>query len=103
MQLLHDIDPSGKMIASRSKQSIMNEVEQITQMPDFKGFISDLGGPSGNMYKMKGKVQSICDRCVSPSCIHPTICHNLDMDHQPLLDIYRSASYPSARKEGLRL
>ena len=89
----------GKMIASRSKQSIMNEVEQITQMPDFKGFISDLGGPSGNMYKMKGKVQSICDRCVSPSCIHPTICHNLDMDHQPLLDIYRSASaHPRVKK-----
>ncbi len=89
----------GKMIASRSKQSIMKEVDQITQMPGFKGYISDLGGPSGNMYKMKGKVQAICDRCVSPSCIHPTICHNLDMDHQPLLDIYRSASaHPQVKK-----
>ncbi len=89
----------GKMIASRSKRSIMNEVEQIVRMPDFKGFISDLGGPSANMYKMKGKVQSICDRCVSPSCIHPTICHNLDMSHQPLIDIYRSVSaHPEVKK-----
>ena len=89
----------GKMIASRSKESILKEVDQITQMPDFKGYISDLGGPSGNMYKMKGKVQSICDKCVSPSCIHPTVCHNLDTDHQPLIDIYRSASaHPQVKK-----
>ena len=89
----------GKMIASRSKESIMREIDLVTRMPDFKGNISDLGGPSGNMYKMKGKVQSICDRCVSPSCIHPTICHNLDMNHGPLLDIYRSASaHPKVKK-----
>ena len=89
----------GKMIASRSKESIMREIDLVTRMPDFKGNISDLGGPSGNMYKMKGKVQSICDRCVSPSCIHPTICHNLDMNHGPLLDIYRSASaHPNVKK-----
>ena len=89
----------GKMIASRSKESIMKEVDQITRMPDFKGYISDLGGPSGNMYKMKGKVQAICDKCVSPSCIDPTICHNLDTNHQPLLDIYRSASaHPNVKK-----
>jgi uncharacterized radical SAM protein YgiQ len=89
----------GKMIASRSKQSIMKEVESITQMPDFKGYISDLGGPSGNMYQMKGKVQSICDRCVSPSCIHPTICYNLDTSHEAMLDIYKSVqSHPKIKK-----
>ncbi len=89
----------GKMIASRSKESILKEVDQITRMPDFKGYISDLGGPSGNMYQMKGKVQAICDKCVSPSCIHPTICHNLDTNHQPLLDIYRSAAaHPDVKK-----
>ena len=89
----------GKMIASRSPESIMKEVEQITAMPDFKGYISDLGGPSGNMYKMKGKVQAICDKCVSPSCIHPTVCHNLDTDHQPLVDIYRrAAAHPKVKK-----
>ncbi len=89
----------GKMIASRSKTSIMKEVEQITKMPDFKGYISDLGGPSANMYKMKGKVQAICDKCVSPSCIHPTVCYNLDTDHQPLIDIYKSAAaHPDVKK-----
>lgn len=89
----------GKMIASRSKESIMKEVDQITKMPGFKGYISDLGGPSANMYKMKGKVQEICDRCVSPSCIHPSVCHNLDTDHQPLVDIYKSAAaHPDVKK-----
>jgi uncharacterized radical SAM protein YgiQ len=89
----------GKMIASRSKESIMKEVEQITHMPDFKGYISDLGGPSGNMYKMKGKVQSICDKCVSPSCIDPTICHNLDTSHEAMLDIYETVSrHPKVKK-----
>ena len=89
----------GKMIASRSKASIMKEVEQITQMPDFKGYISDLGGPSANMYKMKGKDQSICDKCVSPSCIHPTVCYNLDTNHAPLIDIYKSAAaHPKVKK-----
>lgn len=82
----------GKMIASRSKTSIMNEIDTITQMPDFKGYISDLGGPSGNMYKMKGKDQSICDKCVSPSCIDPTICYNLDTSHDAMIDIYKSVS-----------
>lgn len=89
----------GKMIASRSRQSIMREVESITQMPDFKGYISDLGGPSANMYQMKGKDQAICDRCVSPSCIHPTICHNLDTSHEALLDIYQSVErHPKIKK-----
>ncbi|RMH70230.1 MAG: YgiQ family radical SAM protein [Gemmatimonadetes bacterium] len=89
----------GKMIASRSKASILKEVEQITQMPDFKGYISDLGGPSANMYKMKGKDPSICDRCVSPSCIHPTVCHNLDTSHKALTDIYQSVqAHPKVKK-----
>ncbi len=78
----------GKFIASRSEESILKEVETVTQMPDFKGYISDLGGPSANMYRMKGKVQSICDRCVSPSCIHPVICSNLDTSHKPLTELY---------------
>ena len=82
----------GKFIASRSKESILKEVEKVTEMEDFKGYISDLGGPSANMYKMKGKVQDICDNCVSPSCISPSICHNLDTSHQPLTDIYKSVN-----------
>ncbi len=79
----------GKFIASRSEESIMKEVDQVTEMPDFKGYISDLGGPSANMYGLKGIDQAICDRCVSPSCIHPVVCSNLDTDHTPMTEIYR--------------
>ena len=89
----------GKFIASRSEESILKEVENITKMPDFKGYISDLGGPSGNMYKMKGKVQSICDRCVAPSCIHPVICSNLDTSHKPMTEIYKKVdANPKVKK-----
>jgi uncharacterized radical SAM protein YgiQ len=80
----------GKFVASRSKASILREVESIKQMPDFRGTISDLGGPSANMYQMKGKEQWICDECVRPSCIWPDVCRNLDTDHTALLDIYES-------------
>ena len=80
----------GKFIASRSKQSIVKEVEAITQMPDFKGYLSDLGGPSANMYAMKGFDEDVCARCKRPSCVHPNICKNLNTDHSLLLDIYRS-------------
>ncbi|MCL4106685.1 UNVERIFIED_CONTAM: hypothetical protein GTU68_048129 [Idotea baltica] len=79
----------GKFVASRSEESILKEVESVTNMPDFKGVISDLGGPSANMYGMKGKVQSICDRCVAPSCIHPVICSNLDTSHKAMTQIYK--------------
>lgn len=78
----------GKFIASRSKKSILKEVAQITTMPDFKGYISDMGGPSANMYKMKGRNLGMCERCRRPSCIYPTVCNNLDTDHTPMLDIY---------------
>ena len=80
----------GKFIVSRSKESILREVKAITQMPDFKGYLSDLGGPSANMYQMRGKRQEVCEKCKRPSCIHPAICPNLNGDHRPLLDIYRS-------------
>jgi uncharacterized radical SAM protein YgiQ len=80
----------GKFVASRSKASILREVEQVKMMPDFRGTITDLGGPSANMYKMKGKQQWICDECVRPSCIWPDVCRNLDTDHTPLLEIYQS-------------
>ncbi|BDD03355.1 YgiQ family radical SAM protein [Aureibacter tunicatorum] len=89
----------GKFIASRSQKSIMKEVDAVTKMPDFKGYLSDIGGPSANMYNMKGKVQEICDRCVSPSCIHPVICHNLDTSHQSLIDIYKKVdAHPQVKK-----
>ena len=80
----------GKFIASRSKESIMREVRQVINMPDFKGYISDLGGPSANMYGMHGKDLSICKHCKKPSCIHPKVCPNLNTDHSALLDIYHA-------------
>jgi len=80
----------GKFIASRSKESVLKEVQEVTEMPDFKGYLSDVGGPSANMYQMKGKVQSICDSCVAPSCISPVICHNLDTSHQSMTELYQA-------------
>lgn len=89
----------GKFIASRSKKSIMREAEQVTRMPDFKGYISDLGGPSANMYAMGGRDKSICAKCLRPSCLHPSPCRNLNTDHAPLLDIYRSVdALPGVKK-----
>ncbi len=82
----------GKHIASRSKQSIMQEVEAISKLPDFKGYLSDLGGPSANMYQMEGKEKNLCQRCKRSSCIQPNICKNLNADFAPLLDIYRSVN-----------
>ena len=89
----------GKFIASRSKQSILEEVKKITQMSGFKGYISDLGGPSANMYRMQGKDLSICEKCRKPSCIFPKICFNLDTNHTDLLDIYTSVdALPGIKK-----
>ena len=80
----------GKFISSRSKESVLKEVRQVTQMPDFKGYLSDLGGPSANMYNMRGKNQAACQKCKRPSCIHPQICPNLDTNPQKLLDLYKA-------------
>ena len=89
----------GKFIASRSKESIMREVKQVVQMEDFKGYISDLGGPSANMYAMHGKDLDLCKRCARPSCLHPKPCSNLLNDHRPLLDIYNSVdALPQVKK-----
>mgnify|MGYP000730365322 CR=1 FL=1 len=89
----------GKFIVSRSKKSILNEVKEVMQLPDFKGYLSDLGGPSANMYQMKGKDEAICKKCKRPSCIHPKVCPNLNSDHRPLLDIYKAVdAIPGIKK-----
>ncbi len=89
----------GKFIASRSEKSILNEVEEVVNHPEFRGYISDLGGPSANMYKMKGKDEAICARCSSPSCIHPVICSNLDTSHKPMTELYRKVdANPKVKK-----
>ena len=89
----------GKFIVSRSKESILKEVKAITEMPDFKGYLSDLGGPSANMYAMHGLDQEKCRKCKRPSCIHPKVCPNLNTDHRPLLDIYHAVdALPGIKK-----
>ena len=89
----------GKFIASRSKDSILREVREVTRMHDFKGYVSDLGGPSANMYRMGGKNPAICDKCMRPSCLHPKPCPNLDNDHRALLDVYHAVdALPGVKK-----
>lgn len=89
----------GKFIVSRSKASILKEVKAVMDLPDFKGYLSDLGGPSANMYRMKGRDESICRKCKRPSCIHPKVCPNLNTDHRPLLDIYHAVdALPGIKK-----
>lgn len=89
----------GKFIASRSKASILKEVKKVTEMPDFKGYISDLGGPSANMYGMRGRNIEACRKCLRPSCLHPKPCPNLNTDHTQLLDIYHTVdALPAVKK-----
>ncbi len=89
----------GKFIASRSEGSILKEAEAVTKMEDFKGYISDLGGPSANMYRMQGRNLRACEKCLRPSCIHPDICPNLNADHTPLTEIYRKVdTLPGVKK-----
>lgn len=89
----------GKMIASRSEKSIMKELEAMTSMPDFKGYISDIGGPSANMYQMKGIEQSVCDKCAAPSCVFPKICKNLDASPKKMTELYKNISaHPKVKK-----
>ncbi|MBQ2853687.1 MAG: YgiQ family radical SAM protein [Bacteroidales bacterium] len=89
----------GKFVASRSKKSIMREVKQVVEMEDFKGYISDLGGPSANMYRMKGKDESLCEKCMRPTCIQPNICKNLDTNHHPLIELYKEVDkMPQVKK-----
>lgn len=89
----------GKFVMNRSQESVLNEVRLLTDRDDFKGYLSDLGGPSANMYRMEGKDLSICATCKKPSCIHPRICPNLNTDHGPLLELYRSVdALPGIKK-----
>jgi len=89
----------GKFITSRSKESILKEIKEIMKLPDFKGYLSDLGGPSANMYAMHGKNMNLCKQCKRPSCIHPNVCKNLNTDHSLLLDIYHAVdAIPGIKK-----
>lgn len=89
----------GKFIASRSEASILREVELISQDDQFKGYISDLGGPSANMYRLQGKDLTLCQKCKKPACLHPGICKNLDTNHAPLIALYRKVRALSGIKK----
>lgn len=80
----------GKFVVSRSRESVLHEVRKIAEMPDFKGYLSDLGGPSANMYMMRGKNADLCAKCRRPSCAFPAVCRNMNTDHAPLLALYRA-------------
>ena len=82
----------GKQIASRSEKSILSEIQAMLSTPAFNGVITDLGGPSANMYRMHGKDSSLCRKCSRYSCIHPVRCLNLQCDHEPLIALYRKVS-----------
>lgn len=82
----------GKQITSRSEQSILRQINKLKELPDWKGYLSDLGGPSANMYGMHGKDMVLCEKCARPSCLHPTICKNLNQDFTSLLHIYKQVN-----------
>jgi uncharacterized radical SAM protein YgiQ len=88
----------GKQIISRSTDSILKEIRKISKLPDFKGYLSDIGGPSANMYAMKGRDMKLCQVCSRPSCIWPAVCKNLDTDHKSLTLLYKMID----RVEGIR-
>ena len=79
----------GKQIISRSEGSVLHEIKKISQLPDFKGYLSDLGGPSANMYRMKGKDEKLCKACSKPSCVWPSVCRNLNTSHKDLTALYK--------------
>ena len=89
----------GKFIVNRSEESILREIKKIAKMDDFKGYLSDLGGPSANMYMMRGRKSELCSKCSRPSCIQPKVCPNLNINHQPLLDLYKKVdALPEIKK-----
>ena len=89
----------GKFIVNRSEKSIIREIKEIAKLDDFKGYLSDLGGPSANMYMMRGKRSELCSKCSRPSCIQPKVCPNLNVNHQPLLDLYKKVdALPEIKK-----
>ena len=82
----------GRIIQSRSEESILKEIEDIRdKVPGFTGVISDVGGPTANMYRMACKDKKIEAICRKPSCVFPDICKNLNTDHKPLIELYRKA------------
>jgi len=99
--VLYDFGASGKIHRFAIEKIDSRGSEKISAMPDFKGYLSDLGGPSANMYRMAGKDLSVCEKCKKPSCIFPRICPNLNTDHSDLLDIYHAVDKMPEIKKSL--
>jgi uncharacterized radical SAM protein YgiQ len=92
----------GKFISNRSEKSIVNEIENIVKEPEFKGHLSDLGGPSANMYRLAGEDFEICKKCLRPSCIFPSVCNNLNTDPSAMLQLYRRVrTIPGIKKAAI--
>ncbi len=92
----------GKFVSSRSEASVLKEVERISRMEGFKGYLSDLGGPSANMYRMAGRDKERCYKCGRPSCIWPAVCDNLETSHRDLLALYKTVNSLAVHKKGFR-
>jgi uncharacterized radical SAM protein YgiQ len=90
----------GRIIQSRSEDSVLREIEAVRdQVPGFTGVISDLGGPTANMYRLACKSREIESACRRPSCVYPGVCPNLNTDHAPLIRLYRRArALPGIKK-----
>ncbi|HEX8537034.1 MAG TPA: YgiQ family radical SAM protein, partial [Cystobacter sp.] len=88
----------GRVIQSRSAESVLREVRALRRMGDFRGTLTDLGGPTANMYKLKCKSEDIEKRCRKLSCVHPGVCENLDTDHGPLIDLMKQVR----QEEGIK-
>src|SRR4029079_6387176 len=90
----------GRIIQSRSEKSVLHEIEKVRDtVPGFTGVISDLGGPTANMYRIACKSRDIEKACRKPSCVYPGICPNLNTDHGPLIQLFRNTgALPSHKK-----
>jgi len=89
----------GRIIQNRSHESILHEIEEMKKLPGFTGVVSDLGGPTANMYRIACKSPEIEQHCRKPSCVYPGICENLNTDHSSLIELYRKArALPGVKK-----
>ena len=94
----------GRTIQSRSPESVLNEVRKLAADPEFKGVISDIGGPTANMYQMRCTRPEVEAKCKRLSCVHPSICKLLGTDHGPLIDLMKRArTEPGIRENSRRL
>jgi uncharacterized radical SAM protein YgiQ len=89
----------GRIVQSRSEESLLKELKDLNQVKDFKGIVSDIGGPTANMYQLRCKSDDIQSKCRKLSCVHPTVCPHLHKDHTPQVELLKKArAIPGIRK-----